>query len=954
MTNSANGKRRVTANFVQNNDIFPLASSFRRFGYGLLPLLSLLLAGGTALAQRQPPKPAPQPKAAPMTAPAATPAVSPAATPTVGKAPAAAPTDTLRVPLGRKGGKRDIESTITYTARDSIRLDAPGKVAYLYGDAHIVYGTTDLRAELVRIDYGTNVVTAEGAPDSTGQLVGTPVFQDKGEQYEAKKIAYNFKTKKGKITEAITKQGEGYIHAEAVRRQSDNELYGLNGQYTTCDQVHPHFYINASKMKVVPGDKIVTGPFNLVVGDIPLPVGFLFGFFPTPKTRSSGILIPSYGESAARGFFLLNGGYYWAVNEHIGARFTGDFYTLGGWAARSEVQYKKRYHYDGNFRLEYLRNQPTERIGVSTDLNASRIDRPPDAIRVNWSHNPVQRPGGGRFSASVNAGSTGFYRGQANTTQTNYLTTTFNSSINYSKAIRNSPFNYTIALQQSQNSGVAGAPRMDFTLPSVSFGMAQQTPLRWLALRTGYRVFNNFTVSYTFSGQRTFSTVFTPGGGIAGINNIVGQETKSRNLTLQKDGLAAILRNGNTDVAHRFNVGLGSYSVAHITLSPGVTYDEQWTFRKFGYSYVPDSNGVRVDTARGLYRIYRYAYNLNANTRLYGTLTFGKKSKVQAIRATFNPSVSYSYSPNYGDASFGYYQNDVRVDSAGTIRDLPRYTGAPAGGKSSVLGFSLNISPIEMKLRPAEGDTTGKPRKVTLINMISFSTAYNLLADSLRLSPISANMNTRVGVLNLNLTGTFDPYQRDTAGRTISRYLIDGPGRKLARLASANLNVSFALNPQQRQRPGGRRPPTPSTVPDMVGGPGTNPQLTPASYTDIDYVPFELPWTLNVQFGLNYRAPLPTGPLTDEPVLQASTVTAGGSVRLTKKWAIDYSTPFDFRTMQLVSPRLGITRDLHCWVLNVIWVPTGQLQSYNVQLSARSSMLADILKLKRDRSWYNR
>lgn len=913
-------------------------------------LPGLLLAGGSALAQRQPNKPALKPKTPPVAAPAAAPATSPAA----GKAPVAAPPDTVRVPLGRKGGKGDIESTITYTARDSIRLDAPGKVAYLYGDAHIVYGTTDLRAELVRIEYGQNMVTAEGAPDSTGQLVGTPVFQDKGEQYEAKKIAYNFKTKKGKISEAITKQGEGYIHAEAVRRQSDNELYGRNGQYTTCDLAHPHFYINASKMKVVPGDKIVTGPFNLVVSDIPTPLGFLFGFFPTPKTRASGILIPSYGESATRGFFLLNGGYYWAVNEHIGARFTGDFYTLGGWAARTDVQYKKRYHYDGSLQLSYLRNQANERIGPSTDLNASRIDRPPDAIHISWAHNPVSRPGGGRFSANVNAGSTGFYRGQVNTTQANYLATTFTSSINYQKTIRNSPFNYTVALQQSQNVGIGGKPRMDFTLPSVSFGMSQQTPLRWLALRTGYRVFNNFTVSYSFSGQHSFSTVTTPGGGIAGVNNIVGQERTARNLTLRQDGLGAILRNGNTDVAHRFNIGLGSYSVAHITLSPGVTYDEQWTFRKFTYSYVPDSNGVRVDTSRGLYRIYRYAYNLNANTRLYGTLTFGPKAKVQAIRATFNPAVSYSYSPNYGDASFGYYQNNVRVDSAGNVRNLARYAGVPGGGKSSVLGLSFTISPIEMKLRPAAADTTGKPRKVTLINMISVSTAYNLLADSMKLSAISANMNTRAGVLNLNLSGTFSPYQRDTAGRAISRYLIEGPGHKLARLTSANLNVSFALNPAQRQRPTGRRPVAPSTVPDLVGSPGNSPHLTPASYTDLDYVPFELPWTLNVQFGLNYNAPLPRGPVAGQQVLSASTVTTGGSVRLTPKWAVDFNTPFDFRTMQLVSPRLSVTRDLHCWVLSVVWVPTGALQSYNVQLSARSSMLADILKLKRDRSWYNR
>jgi lipopolysaccharide export system protein LptA len=870
---------------------------------------------------------------------------------------AATPADTLKVPLGRRAGKRDIETTITYTARDSIRLDAPGKTAYLYGDAHIVYGTTNLEAELVKIEYGQNLVTAEGAPDSTGKLVGTPIFTDKGEQYEAKKIAYNFKSKKGKISEAITKQGEGYVHAEAVKRNADNELYGLHGQYTTCDLANPHYYIAASKMKVVPGEKIVSGPFNLVIAGIPTPLGFLFGYFPTPKSRSSGILIPSYGESTSRGFYLINGGYYWAASRHVGVKLTGDFYTLGGWAARTDVQYRKLYKFDGSVQLSYLRAQPGQQLGLGTDLNPSSIARSADQIRINWQHRPVTRPGTGTFSASVDAGSSGFYRGQVNTTVQNILTPTFNSTISYQKVVPNSPFSYTVSLRQSQSGGTGTAlPRMDFTLPDVSFGMQQQTPLHWLALKTGRRVFNNLTVSYQLAASHQFSTLRTRSN-VPGLTNVVGLQTRDRALTLKNDGLGTILRNGNTSVNHTINLGLGTYTVKHINFSPGVSYGERWTFRKFNYTYVPDSQGVRVDTTRGLYRVYTYTYSLNATTRLYGMLNLPKTWKVQAVRTVINPSVSYGYSPDYGGAQFGYYQEGIRTDSTGTLRTLPRYAGVPGGGKSSVISFGLN-SQIEAKLRAAADDTTGKPRKVMLINQMSINSSYNLLADSLRLSPFTASLSTRLfGLIDIGLNGIqLSPYQRDTAGRAINRYLVDGPGFRLLRLQSANLNIAFSFNSEQRKLPASQRQLPPNAAPlgaaqgsaDLVGQ-----TMVPGMDVLPDYVIFTLPWTLTMQFGINYVAPPPRGPAAGQRVLQTGTLTTNGTVKLTPKWALTYAAPFDFRTLKLVTPSLGIVRDLHCWEMSAYWIPTGTYQSYRVSIGVRSSMLRD-LKLDRNRSWYNR
>lgn len=920
----------------------------------LVTVLLAVLTSGAARAQTPRQRPA-----ASTPTPAQTPPLDSSRAPRVVRKTGVqvAPPDTLVVPLSKgRNGKRDIETTIVYSARDSIRLDAPGKVAYLYGDGDITYGTTHLEAELVKIEYGLNVVSAEGAPDSTGKLTGTPIFTDKGEQYEAKKIAYNFKTKKGKISEAITKQGEGYIHAESVKRQGEKELYGLHGQYTTCDLPHPHFYIAASKMKVVPGEKIVTGPFNLVVADIPLPLGFLFGYFPTPKTRSSGIIIPSYGESPSRGFFLLNGGYYWAASPQVGVRLTGDFYTLGGWAARADVQYRKRYKHDGAFQLSYLRNQPIDAFSAGTTINPEAVVRGADAIRVTWSHRPIARPGHGQFQASVNAGSSGFYRGQVNTTAQNALSTSFQSSVSYSGAIANSPFNYNVSAQQSQAfDPITRATRMDFNLPTVAFGMAQQTPLRFLALRTGRRIFNNLTVGYSLGASNQFSNIRTPGDRVSGLQNVVGELDSARALSLKTDGIGTILRNGTAAVQHNISVGLGTYSLVHLNLSPAISYNEAWTFEKLTYNYDPDSQAVRIDRQRGLYRVYRYSYGLSATTRLYGLLRMPKKSRVEAVRTVFNPEIGYSYSPDFGDPSFGYYQTGVRTDASGALRTLPRFAGVPGGGRSSNVSFRLS-SNVEAKLRPVAGDSAAKPRKVSLINQISVSTAYNLLADSLRLAPINTSLNTVLfGLFNITASAVVSPYQRDTAGRAIDRFLLEAPNGRLARLQSANLAVSFAFNPAQRQRPSTQQG-AQANVPGLPISPtGLDPTTVGALAPNelLDYVAFELPWTLNVGFGVNYQAPAPRGPLPGQPLLATNTVNINGSVQLTPKWAVTYSAPFDIRAKQLVFPNISIVRDLHCWTLSAFWTPVGQFQSYVVNLNVKSSILQD-LKLTRNRSFSNR
>ena len=385
--------------------------------------------------------------------------------------------DSLRVAARPKG---QIETTIQYAAKDSIQFDVTQKVARLYNKASVNYGDTDLKAALITVNYGNNTMQAEGKLDTLkNRLMDRPVLKDKGGLYTASSIAYNFKSKKAKVTEAVTTQGEGYVSASTIKRMPNGDINGLLGRYTTCNLEHPHFYIQAKRMKVIPGEKVVTGPFNLVIGDVPTPLGFLFGFFPTPnKSRGSGVLIPTFGQAADRGYYLSNGGYYFAPNDYIGVRLTGDIYagnaqTFGGWGATADISYLKRYTYTGNFNLRFS-NRPLSPILQQDAVTATQVYiKPPDAnsFWISWNHTPVAKPGGGRFTASVNAGSSSFNKINSLDAR-RYLSTQFNSSISYSKQIRNSPWNYDLKLAQSQ--GTDGT--MTFTLPDVSVGLARQYP----------------------------------------------------------------------------------------------------------------------------------------------------------------------------------------------------------------------------------------------------------------------------------------------------------------------------------------------------------------------------------------------------------------------------------------------------------------------------------------------
>ena len=881
--------------------------------------------------------------------------------------------DSLQVVAKPKG---QITTTITYSAKDSIQFDVTQKVARLYENAAVKYGDTNLKAALITVNYGNSTMNADGRLDSlTHKVQGKPVLVDKGSTYEAASIAYNFKSKKAKVTEAVTTQGEGFVSASTIKRLPNGDINGLMGRYTTCNLEHPHFYIQAKKMKVIPGEKVVTGPFNLVIGDIPTPLGFLFGFFPMPnKSRGSGILIPTFGQAADRGYYLTNGGYYFAPNDYIGIRLTGDIYAgnaqkFGGFGATADISYLKRYTYQGNFNLRFTNRPVTPTYnGDAVGVGLPTI-QPPDqnSFWVTWNHTPVAKPGGGRFTASVNAG-TSSYNKVNSLDARRYLSTQFSSSIGYSKQIRNSPINYDIKISQSQ--GTDGT--MTFVLPDVSVGVARQYPYQWFGIqpgaggKLGSSTYEQFTISYNLTARNELSNIIAPRSLSNGLP-LLGGTTDQVRIPFSFSNIGKLLRNSRNGIQNQFGIGLGSYTLAqHFKINPSVSYNNVLYAQKLTYRFSPVAQAVRIDTTYGFNSISSYAAAVSVNTAFYGTIVRKGVHKIQAIRHKVTPSISYSVSPDFTRRADVYPQGETILsglkDQFGTTITnateaeraiLNRYAfnnynnfiyNVPGGAKQSQISFSLQNS-VEMKVRDPQ-DTTGlNPfKKSSLIDGLDFNMSYNFAAETLRLSPLGVNFRTQIArKLNLNSTASFEPYQRDANGRIINKYLFESDPRRLLRLANASFGATYAFNPTTgKKKSVVKRAVAPSNDPTLgtVGGPNYY----------ADYVDFDIPWELNLTYAAGYTtATVPRKP-TDPPVplLALNTVGATGSVKLTDNLRLTYNLGYDFVSKTVTYPNLSIFRDLHCWQVNATWIPFGITKGYNFTIAAKSSLLQD-LKLNRNR-----
>ncbi len=834
----------------------------------------------------------------------------------------------------------DIETTINYKAKDSIRYDAVSQIMHLYGDAHIDYGEIALDAAYIQINWKTNIINAEGVLDTAGVLQQKPLFKNGAETYQAERMAYNYKTKKGRVMGAVTTQGEGYIHAETIKRDSLGSIYGRHARYTTCDLEHPHFYIKATKMKVIPNDRVVAGPFHLVFADVPTPIGLPFGFFPSPRKRGSGVIIPTFGESNMQGFYLREGGFYWAMNDYMDMRITGDIYSLGGYGLRVQSNYTKRYKFSGNFSVSHTFIKAPENTtrGATTDQIVNYGTGSRD-IWVSWSHQPVTRPGQGQFSASVNAGSQ-FYNQRNSTNAQNALSPNFNSTVSYRKSSPNSPITYGITISQSQTSRtqlneegeVVPAQQMSFTLPDFSFGVASQSPIEWFGGTLTGRWIEGIRIGYNLTARQYVTNNISAGTGLG--FPFSTRQARDTLLAINGSNLSTIFRNARTSINHDIPITLGTVSLfKHFKLTPGVSYSESWFTKKYTYSNVPGTNMLAVDTLKGLQRTYQYQGSLSLTTNLYGIAQI-KGKKVEAIRHTITPNISYSWRPDFGRPEYGFYQR-VQRDSLGNTQLLSRFQGlegnVPGAGLSSAISFSVSNN-VEMKVKT---DSAGVFKKVSLIDAFNFSGSYNMAADSFKLSNINVNLSTKLfNNVGVTLSGSFDPYQYVNGTRR-NIYLINEGGFKLARLMNLNFNTGFEFNQQARKQ----------QAESGAAAPTNLPSLQRTVVTAADYVEFNIPWTLSVDLTSNFTRDL----LTDKLMNNATSAGINGSVTLTEKWAVNYTTSYDLKNRILSYTNIGITRDLHCWQMSIDWVPFGALQRYSININAKSALLQD-LKIRRSGS----
>ncbi|HZY78915.1 MAG TPA: putative LPS assembly protein LptD, partial [Cyclobacteriaceae bacterium] len=642
----------------------------------------------------------------------------------------------------KKPEKRDIESTIYYSARDSINSNMKSKIIKLYGEAKIKYGTIELEAEEIIIDYNTSTITANGKLDSTGRRIGFPIFKDGGSLYETKDMIYNFKTKRAKITEVVTTQGEGFIHGDHVFKNNKNELFSINNAYTTCNLAHPHFRIISKKSKAIPGDKIVSGPFYMEFMDVPTPLGFAFGIFPQTRKSQSGILMPTYGEEKTRGFFLKNGGYFFDISDYVKLGITGDLYSKGSSALAINSLYRKRYGYSGTVAFNFTNN----RLSQNIEDNQRSKD-----FRLTWSHSP-QTKGTGRFSASVNAATSSFttnnyvpINSTATSSRLDATTRKMSSTISYSKTFPGTPFNVGVNLRHSQD---LFTKQLDLPLPDVSFNMNNIYPFK----NSKSTTLQNLAFRLTSTGTNAVTN---------NLGRIKKYDTTTDSIApFNFQTLPTFFKNAKKGVRHNFPLGTSVKVLKYFTLSPSISYDELWYFEKLNWGI--DSTGRNVvikDTINGFNRVSNYSGSLSFMTRIYGTwVNKNKKARIKALRHVINPSVSYSFAPDFAEEKYGYYQT-FKIDNQ--VIQKSRHEGFVYGssrsGKQGAVGFSIGNT-LEMKVR-GEKDTVD--RKISILNSFNISSGYNLLADSFKLSPFSLSANTNVldGKININVGGTLDPYQ---------------------------------------------------------------------------------------------------------------------------------------------------------------------------------------------------
>lgn len=856
--------------------------------------------------------------------------------------------DSIRLDSINRKKSGALDAPVTFSSEDSMVYDAKSKVARLYGNSNVKYQNMDLSSDRIQMSLDSSLVRATGTADSTGAISGTPVFTMGQDKYESDTMAFNFKTKKGFIYNVYTEQEDGYLSSQHSKRDSSGVLYLEHGRYTTCDQPHPDFYIALSRAKVRPGKDVVFGPAYLVVADVPLPLAIPYGFFPFTKSYSSGFIMPSYGDESSRGFYLRDGGYYFAMSDKWDLKLLGEIYTKGSWGLSVASNYRKRYRYNGSFFFSYQNTKNGDK-GMPDYTEQT-------SFKLQWSHrqDPKSNPFSS-LSASVNFASTSYERNNLNSMYNpqSYTQSLRTSSVNWSTSFSSLGMTISGSANLSQNMIDS---TVSLTLPDLNISVSRFYPFKRKHMAGKERWYEKISMSYT--GQ--FS------------NSIDTKEDKLFKSNLIKDWRNAFQHN----IPINANFTLFNY----ININPSFNFTDRMYSNKVMRSWDEQAQTERADTTYGFYNVYNWSMSIGASTKMYGFWVPSKKifgDKIQAIRHVLTPQVTFSYAPDCGSR---YYETYQKTDADGNV-SLVEYSpfenglfNVPSRGKTGSVTFDLSNN-IEMKVK-SDKDSTGY-KKLSIIDELGFNMGYNMAAKEKPWSDLTVRLRLKWWknyTFNLNAVFATYAYELDDNGRPyVSNHTEYSKGR-FGRFQGLSQNISFTLNPEKLKKWfGGGDDEEDATEDDnnteeddtgiesnvdddMVNGQnGARKKNAGKAETDADgYMKFSMPWSLTFGYGITMRENT-SGKFNTKtmryPYAFTQTLNFSGNIRISDGWNISFSSGYDFENHDLSMTTASLSRDLHCFNMScsVVLAP---YTSYNFSFRCNAATLTDALKYDK-RSGYS-
>ena len=866
--------------------------------------------------------------------------------------------DSLRADSINRQRKNGIDAPVEYTAEDSMTYEGASGLAHLYGQSHVKYQDMDLQSDQIFMQLDSSLVHATGSLDSLGKKFGTPIFKMGSDTYENDTIAFNFKTKKGLISDVYTQQDDGYMTAQLAKRGANGEIYLQHGRYTTCDKDHPDFYIALSRAKMRPGKDVVFGPAYLVVADVPLPFAIPYGFFPFSKSYSSGFIMPTYGDETSRGFYLRDGGYYFAINDKMDLKLLGEIYTKGSWGLSAASNYRKRYKYSGSFFASYQNT-------VNGEKNMPDYTKA-TSFKVQWSHRQDSKANPySSLSASVNFATssyernnlTSMYNPQAMTQSTRTSSVSWSTTFSSIGMSLSSTFNLN---QNMRDSTIA------LTLPDLNISISRFYPFKRRHAVGKERWYEKISMSYT--GQLS--------------NSISTKEDRLMHSSLTRDW-----RNG---MQHCIPISGNFTLFGYLNINPSLTFTDRMYTQKQELSWDEATQTVKRDTLQGFYNVYNWAFSVSASTKLYGMYIPSRKvfgDKIMAVRHVVTPSVSFNYAPDFSASRYGFYKTYQKTDADGNV-SLVEYSpyegslyGVPGRGKTGSISMDLSNN-IEMKVK-SDADSTGV-KKISIIDELGASMSYNMAAEERPWSDLSTRLRlklTKSYTLNINAVFATYAYEADSVGARpyIGTHTEYSKGR-FGRFQGMSQNLSYTLDNKkvsdlikwlkgERPKRKNDRDSRANRDDDYDTGVETNvdedmergkhgarKDNAGKAETDEDgYMAFNLPWSLSLGYGVTMRENT-SGKFNYDsmryPYKFTQNLNVSGNLRISDGWNISFSSGYDFENHKISMTTASLSRDLHCFNMScsVVLAP---YTSYNFSFRCNAATLTDALKYDKRSSYSN-